>query len=232
MVAARLAWRSRMRAARDLWSRTRRSLATVFTAAFTTVFTPVLTGCMLVAATTLLAACSKPAFQNIDITGNTSFPSNFALPDTSGKVRTLADYKGKAVILFVGYTHCPDVCPATMAELTEAMKRLGPDASRVQVLFVTLDPSRDTSAVLSQYVHAFDPSFDALRPASDAARDAFAKDFKLVYAKVPGATAGDYTVDHTAASYVFDPQGRLRLYARDGQGPDPWVHDLKLLLAS
>jgi protein SCO1/2 len=224
MFAACLASRSRTRAAQELLSRARRGLASIRTV--------VRTGCMLAAASMLLAACSKPAFQNIDITGNTSFPSNFSLPDTSGKVRTLADYKGKAVIVFVGYTHCPDVCPATMAELTEAMKRLGSDASRVQVLFVTLDPSRDTPAVLSQYVHAFNPSFDALRPASDSARDAFAKDFKLVYAKVPGATAGDYTVDHTAASYVFDPQGRLRLYARDGQGPDPWVHDLKLLLES
>lgn len=180
----------------------------------------------------LLAGCSKPAFQNIDITGNTSFPTDFALPDTSGKVRTLADYKGKAVILFVGYTHCPDICPATMAELSEAMKQLGSDASRVQVLFVTLDPSRDTPPVLLQYVHAFSPAFAALRPASDAARDAFAKNFRLVYAKVPGTTADNYTLDHTAASYVFDPDGHLRLYVRDGQGPDPWVHDLKLLLKS
>jgi protein SCO1/2 len=194
--------------------------------------TAVLSLCLFVALGVVLAGCSKPAFQNIDITGNTSFPTDFALPDTTGKVRTVADYKGKAVILFVGYTHCPDVCPATMAELTEAMKRLGSDASRVQVLFVTLDPSRDTPAVLSQYVHAFSPDFAALRPGSDTERDAFAKDFKLVYAKVPGTTPDNYTVDHTAASYVFDPAGHLRLYARDGQGPDPWVHDLKLLLKS
>jgi protein SCO1/2 len=195
-------------------------------------FATLLAWCVLAALGPLLAGCAKPAFQNIDITGNTSFPSDFALPDTSGKVRTVADYKGKAVILLVGYTHCPDICPATMAELSEAMQRLGSDASRVQVLFVTLDPSRDTPAVLSQYVKAFNPAFGALRPASDTARDAFAKDFKLVYAKVPGTTADNYTLDHTAASYVFGPDGHLRLYARDGQGPDPWVHDLKLLLKS
>ncbi len=181
----------------------------------------------------MLGGChDKPAFDNVDLTGNTSFPSDFALPDTNGKTRTLADYKGKAVVLFVGYTHCPDVCPATMAELSQALQQLGPDAARVQVLFVTLDPSRDTPAVLDTYLHAFNPTFIGLRPASDAARDTFVKDFRLAYSKVPGTAADNYTVDHTAASYVYDPDGHLRLFARDGQGPAPWVHDLKLLLAS
>lgn len=181
-----------------------------------------------------LAACSKtPEFTNVDITGSKSFASDFSLPDTRGKVRTLADYKGKAVVLFVGYTHCPDVCPATMADLSQAMQRLGSDASHVQVLFVTLDPARDTGPVLEQYVHAFNPAFEGLRPASDADLEAFAKAFRVVYAKVPAkAGEGDYTLDHTAGSYVFDPSGQLRLFARDGQGPDPWVHDLKLLLGS
>ncbi len=100
------------------------------------------------------------------------------------------------------------------------------------MLFVTLDPSRDTPAVLDTYLHAFNPTFIGLRPASDAARDTFVKDFRLAYSKVPGTAADNYTVDHTAASYVYDPDGHLRLFARDGQGPAPWVHDLKLLLAS
>jgi protein SCO1/2 len=179
----------------------------------------------------MLAGCSRTQdFTNVDITGSKSFATDFSLPDTQGKVRTLADYKGKAVVLFVGYTHCPDVCPATLADLAQAMQRLGPDASRVQVLFVTLDPARDTPAVLDPYVHAFNPSFQGLRPASDADLAAFAKAFRVVYAKVPAKSGDDYTLDHTAGSYVFDPSGTLRLFARDDQGPDPWVHDLKLLL--
>lgn len=179
-----------------------------------------------------LAGCGKdaPAFDNLDITGNSQFGSAFALPDTNGKTRTLGDFKGKAVVLFLGYTHCPDVCPTTMAELSQAMQQLGPDAARVQVLFVTLDPARDTPQVLSQYVQAFNPSFIGLRP-SEAQLAKFAKDFRIYYAKVPGKTPDGYTMDHTAASYVFDPSGKLRLFARDGQGAQVWVHDLKLLLS-
>lgn len=191
---------------------------------------------------TVLAACAvglafamtgcgnnAPAFDNLDITGNSQFGSAFALPDTKGKTRTLGDFKGKAVVLFLGYTHCPDVCPTTMAELSQAMQQLGPDAARVQVLFVTVDPARDTPEVLSQYVHAFNPSFIGLRP-NETQLAQFAKDFRVYYAKVPGKTPDSYTMDHTAASYVFDPSGKLRLFARDGQGATPWVHDLKLLL--
>lgn len=185
----------------------------------------------LVGAALLVAGCGKsePAFQNLDLTGNKQFGSDFALPDTSGKVRTVADYQGKAVVLFFGYTHCPDVCPTTMAELSQAMQQLGADAKRVQVLFVTVDPERDTPQVLAQYVQAFSPSFVGLRP-NDAQLAKVAKDFRVYYAKVPGKTEGSYTMDHTAASYVFDPSGKLRLFARDGQGAQPWVHDLKLLL--
>ncbi|CAN0623683.1 protein SCO1 [Burkholderia multivorans] len=181
----------------------------------------------------LLAACdnSAPKFQNLDITGNTQFGSDFALPDTTGKVRTLADFKGRAVVLFFGYTHCPDVCPTTMAELSEALKELGPDAAkRVQVLFVTVDPERDTAQLLGQYVPAFNPAFIGLRPADEAQLKKVTKDFRVYYAKVPGKTPGSYTMDHTAASYVFDTNGKLRLFVRDGQGPGSWVHDLKLLL--
>ncbi|HEY1996392.1 SCO family protein [Paraburkholderia sp.] len=191
-----------------------------------------LMACALVGAA-LMSGCGKPApsFQNLDITGNTQFGTDFSLPDTSGKTRTLADYKGKVVVLFFGYTHCPDVCPTTMAELSQALQELGPeDAKRVQVLFVTVDPERDTAALMAQYVPAFNPSFVGLRPADQAQLTKVTKDFRVYYAKVPGKTPDSYTMDHTAASYVFDPDGKLRLFARDGQGAAPWEHDIKLLL--
>ncbi|MGF6758540.1 SCO family protein [Paraburkholderia sp. GAS334] len=179
-----------------------------------------------------MTGCNKaPAFQNLDITGNTQFGSDFSLPDASGKTRTLADFKGKVVVLFFGYTHCPDVCPTTMAELSQALEQLGPkDAKRVQVLFVTVDPERDTPALMAQYVPAFNPTFIGLRPADEAQLVKVTKDFRVYYAKVPGKTPDSYTMDHTAASYVFDPDGKLRLFARDGQGAAPWVHDIKLML--
>jgi len=180
-----------------------------------------------------VAGCGKPApsFDNVDITGNTQFGSDFSLPDASGKTRTLGDFKGKVVVLFFGYTHCPDVCPTTMAELSQALQQLGPEeAKRVQVLFVTVDPERDTPTLMGQYVPAFNPSFIGLRPANEAQLVKVTKDFRVYYAKVPGKTPDSYTMDHTAASYVFDPDGKLRLFARDGQGAAPWVHDIKLLL--
>jgi protein SCO1 len=186
--------------------------------------------------TTLLAGCDqKPvlSFQNLDITGNRQFADHFSLPDTNGQVRTLADYRGKIVVLVFGYTHCPDVCPTTLAELSQALQQLGPkDAERVQVLFVTLDPTRDTPSVLAQYAAAFNPSFRALRPADAAQLEQMATDFRLVYEKVPGSTPDNYTMNHTAASLVFDTNGKLRLYARDGQGTTPWVHDFRELLGA
>ncbi|MEX3930530.1 SCO family protein [Paraburkholderia phymatum] len=181
----------------------------------------------------LISGCGKeqPAFTNVDITGNKQFGADFSLPDASGKTRSLADYKGKVVVLFFGYTHCPDVCPTTMAELSQALQQLGPeDAKRVQVLFVTVDPERDTPELMAQYVPAFNPTFVGLRPASQQQLEKVTKDFSVYYAKVPGKTPDSYTMDHTAASYVFDTDGKLRLFARDGQGASPWVHDLKLLL--
>lgn len=178
----------------------------------------------------LLAACSaKPAFDNLDLTGNTAFGQNFALPDTDGHPRTLADFKGRVVVLVFGYTHCPDVCPATLADLTQAMQQLGDASQQIQVLFVTLDPERDSPSLLAQYVRAFNPHFMGLVP-SDAQLKQVTQDFRIYYAKAKGATPADYTVDHTAASYVFDQQGSLRLYVKDAQGAQPWVHDLKLLL--
>ena len=174
-------------------------------------------------------APAKIAFENADVTG-LDYAKDFALPDFNGKMRTLADFKGKAVVVFFGYTQCPDVCPTTMAELAAAMKQLGPLADRVQVLFITLDPERDTPAVLSQYVPAFDSRF--LGHVGDKAQtEKVAKEFKVYYQKVPGKAPGSYTLDHSAGSFVFDPQGRLRLFMRYGQGPGPIVHDLKLLLS-
>ena len=179
-----------------------------------------------------VAGCSPdgPKFKASDVTG-ASFGRELALVDHTGTPRTLADYKGKAVVIFFGYTQCPDVCPATLATLAETMNQLGPDAERVQVLFVTVDPDRDTQALLSQYVPAFDPRFVGLR-GDAAATERVAKEFKVIYQKQPGATPGSYTVDHSAGVFVFDPQGRLRLYASHGQGPEVFAHDLRELLRS
>ncbi|MBY4896549.1 SCO family protein [Cupriavidus sp. AU9028] len=181
---------------------------------------------------TVLAACGQQqSFRNIDITGGGDFGKDFALTDHTGKVRTLADFKGKAVVLFFGYTHCPDVCPTTMLEWKAVMDQLGEDADRVQVMLVTVDPERDTQSLLAQYVPAFDPRFLGMRPENQAALQKVARDFKVYYAKVPGTAPGNYTMDHSAGSYVFDPEGRLRLFIRHGQGTEPIVHDLKQLLS-
>jgi protein SCO1/2 len=179
----------------------------------------------------LLMACSpKPEFKNIDITGSTAFGKDFSLVDPDGKVRTLADFKGKVVVMFFGYTQCPDVCPTTLTEMQQVMTILGPKSDKVQVLFVTVDPQRDTAEILKQYVPAFDKRFLGLRPEDDAALEKVAKDFKIYYKKVPGISPGSYTIDHTAGSYAFDPDGRLRLYIKHAQGPETLAHDLKELL--
>lgn len=172
---------------------------------------------------------AKTSFKNTDLTG-LNYGNDFSLTDHNGKMRTLADFKGKAVIVFFGFTHCPDVCPTTLAELATVMKELGRDADKVQVLFVTVDPARDTPELLAKYVPAFDSRFLGM-VGDEAATQKVAKDFKAFYQKVPGKTPGSYTVDHTAGSYVFDPQGRIRLFIRHGQGTEPIVHDLKLLLS-
>jgi protein SCO1/2 len=188
-----------------------------------------------------LAACSdrsdnaapsssaQSPFRNTDVTG-LGYARDFALTDHNGKPRTLADFRGKAVVVFFGYTHCPDVCPTTMAEMAGVMKELGPQADRVQVLFITLDPARDTPEVLKAYVPAFDPRFLGLT-GSEEQTEKVAKEFRVFYQKVPGKEPGSYTLDHTAGSYVFDTQGRVRLFVRHGQGPEPIAHDLKQLLA-
>jgi len=162
----------------------------------------------------MLAACDGggPKFKNTDITG-AEYAKGFALADHTGKPRTLADFRGKVVVVFFGYAHCPDVCPTTLLELKQVMQALGPDAGKVQVLFITLDPERDTPQVLAQYVPAFDPRF--LGMYADAATTLkTAKDFKVYYEKRAGTSPGSYTIDHTAASFAFDPQGRIRLYVK------------------
>lgn len=188
------------------------------------------TAVTLMCVSLLLSGCQKdaPQFKNTDITG-ASFARELSLTDQFGKVRTLADFKGKAVVIFFGYTQCPDVCPTTMVELAKVMKSLGKDAERVQVLFVTIDPERDTQDLLAAYVPNFDPRFLALR--GDAAQTAkVAQEFKVVYQKAAGKSADTYTMDHTAASYIFDPQGRVRLFVQYGQKTDAITHDLRLLL--
>jgi protein SCO1/2 len=190
-----------------------------------------------VIAVSLLAGCGDKAtpdapkltFQNTDLTG-ASFARDFALTDHTGKPRSMADFKGKVVVMFFGYTQCPDVCPTTMAEMSEVMKQLGPQADQVQVLFVTIDPERDTQKLLSEYVPAFDQRFIGLYGTAEQTA-AVGKEFKVLYTKVPGSSPANYSMDHTAASYVFDRQGKLRLLIRAGQGPAPTVHDIKQLLS-
>ncbi len=179
----------------------------------------------------LVAACtgSPPGFRNTDITG-ASYGKELRLTDHTGATRTLADYNGRAVVIFFGYTHCPDVCPTTLAEMKAVLARLGEDAERVQVLFVTVDPQRDTREVLAQYVPAFDPRFVGLYGDEEATAKV-ARDFKVFYQKVAGSRPDTYTVDHSAGSYVFDPQGRLRLYVRYGASPDDLAADLRQLLS-
>ena len=185
---------------------------------------------MLAAAALMLGACSpdKPQFRSIDITG-ADYARDFKLADHNGQPRTLADFRGKVVVIFFGFAQCPDVCPTAMAELAEIKRLLGADGGKVQGLFVTLDPERDTPEVLKAYMGNFDPAFLALRPTPQELPD-LAKHFKIFYKKNEGKTAGSYTLDHTAASYVFDLQGRVRLYTRHGMGPAALAEDLKILL--
>jgi len=177
-----------------------------------------------------LAACSpdKPAFKGVDITG-AEYAKDFALTDQHGQVRSIKDFAGKAVVVFFGYTQCPDVCPTTLQELQQVKRLLGADGDRLQAVFVTVDPERDTTELLKAYMESFDPSFVALRPGPEQLQ-ALLKDFKIYAKKVDGKTATSYTMDHSAQSYIYDPQGRLRLYSRYGSGPQAMADDLRLLL--
>jgi len=179
---------------------------------------------------TLLAGCSEPRrFVSTDLS-MVDWGKDFNLTDHNGKPARLADFRGKAVVLFFGYTQCPDVCPTTLSIMRDAMALLGDDAKRVQVLFISVDPARDTPQLLAQYVPAFHPSFLGLY-ADEKAVAAVARDFKVFYAKQPGTTPGSYSIDHSTGSYAFDPQGKLRLLLRHGEAPANVAADLKLLLA-
>lgn len=178
----------------------------------------------------LFSACSdkKPVFAAIDITG-ADYARDFALTDHNGQNRTIKDFAGKVVVLFFGYTQCPDVCPTTLTELNAVKKALGPDGERLQVLFVTVDPERDTPKVLKAYMGSFDPGFLALYTTPDK-MEALAKEYKMYFKKVDGPTPTSYTMDHSAGSYVYDAQGKVRLYTRYGMGAQPLLADIKLLL--
>ena len=190
-----------------------------------------------------LSAChsERPQFKSVDITG-ADYASQLDLPDASGQMRHLSDFKGKVVAVFFGYTQCPDVCPTTLAELAEVKHALGAAGSRLQVLFVSLDPERDTPEVLRAYMAGFsgeagadsnqDTGFLALRPASPEQLAVVTKAFKIYYKKVEGKTPGTYTFDHTAGTYFFDPQGRIRLFSRYSSGAKAILDDVQLLLAS
>ena len=191
---------------------------------------------LLGAALASLAGCDKGSgaaalqFKGIDITG-ADYARELSLPDASGAARTLADFKGKVTVVFFGYTQCPDVCPTTLAELAQVRQSLGADGERVQGVFVTVDPARDTAEVLSAYMKNFGSGFVALRGTPEETAAA-AKEFKVFYAKVPGKTEGSYTVDHTAGSYLIDAQGRLRVFVRYGSPPEALAADLKTLLGA
>jgi protein SCO1/2 len=187
-------------------------------------------GLLALLITSMLGCSPKPSFKNVDITGSTAFGNNFSLLDSNGNTKTMADYKGKVVVVFFGFTQCPVGCPTTLTEMDEALKLLGPKADKVQVIFITVDPERDTASVLAQYVPAFNPRFVGLRPADEAGLEKVAKDFRIYYKKVPGLKPGSYTMDHSAGSYVLDQNGQLRLYIKHAQGPEVLAHDLKNIL--
>ncbi len=177
-----------------------------------------------------LVACSpdKPSFKAIDITG-ADYARGFTLSDHQGQTRSLSDFKGKVVVVFFGYTQCPDVCPTTLGELAEVKRLLGPEGDKLQGVFVTVDPARDTAEMLKAYMANFDPTFVAFIPTPEQLA-VVAKDYKVYYKKVDGKTATSYTLDHSAGSYVYDPQGNLRLFSRYGSGPQALVQDIRTLL--
>jgi protein SCO1 len=187
----------------------------------------------LLLTTLALAACSaekpKPAFKSIDITG-AAYAKALSLPDADGKIRTLADFNGKVIVVFFGFAQCPDVCPSTLAEIAEVRTKLGAAGAKVQPVFITVDPERDTAPVLKDYVRPFGADVVALRGTLEQTQTV-AREFKVFFSKVPGKTEGSYTIDHTAGSFVFDPKGQVRLFVRYGGGADALADDLKLLLS-
>jgi protein SCO1/2 len=185
---------------------------------------------LALATLSLLAACTdKPSFTAVDVTG-ADYARDFALTDHNGQARTLKDFPGKIVVMFFGYTQCPDVCPTSMTELAAVKKILGADGDKLQGLFVTVDPARDTPEVMKAYMANFDPSFLALYADTPEKLAAVAKDYKVYYKKVEGKTPTSYTMDHSAGMYVYDTQGRLRLYSRYGSGAGALAADIQMLL--
>ena len=181
-------------------------------------------------ATFLLPACTpeKPNFQSIDLTG-ADYAKGFSLTDQNGQQRSLKDFSGKVVVVFFGFTQCPDVCPTTMVELAQVKKSLGANGDKLQVVLISVDPERDTPEILKAYMTNFDPSFLALRPTLPELA-AVAKEFKIYYKKVEGSAPGSYSMDHTAGSYVFDGKGHIRLFTRYGSGADLLASDIRQLI--
>jgi protein SCO1/2 len=190
-----------------------------------------LTGALALGAAGLLAACGddKPAFRAVDITG-ADYAQGWELSDQDGQVRTLKDFAGKVVVVFFGFTQCPDVCPTAMQEMVEAKQLLGADGARLQSIFITVDPERDTPELLKAYMANFGPDFVALRPTPEQLPKV-TKDFKIYFKKVEGKTPTSYTMDHSAGSFTFDPQGRVRLYNRHASGAAALAADAKILLS-
>ena len=187
---------------------------------------------VIVSGVGLFIGCSpaeKPQFKSIDLTG-ADYAKEFSLNDQSGQLRSLKDFSGKVVVVFFGFTQCPDVCPASMVELAQIKKSLGAEGDKLQAIFITVDPERDTPELLKAYMANFDPTFLALRPSIDKLPDV-AKDFKIYYKKVEGKTPGSYSMDHSAGSYVYDPKGHIRLYNRYGSGAEGLTSDISLLLS-
>ena len=183
-----------------------------------------------ISAAAVLTACSPdgPAFRGVNLTG-ADYARDFSLTDQYGQLRSLKDFRGKVVVVFFGFTQCPDVCPTSMQELAEVKAALGADGERLQGIFISVDPERDTLELLKAYMENFDPSFLALRPTPEQL-PALAKDFKIYYKKVDGTTPTSYSMDHSAGSYLYDPQGRLRVYHRYGSGAEALTEDVRLLL--
>jgi protein SCO1/2 len=190
-----------------------------------------LTAYILVATSILLSACTpeKPQFRSIDVTG-ANYAQTFTLNDHNGNARNLTDFKGKVVVLFFGYTQCPDVCPTSLNELVRVKQLLGKDGDRLQGVFVTVDPERDTAEMLKAYMANFDESFVAFVPTADQLKTV-SKNFKIYYKKVGGQTPTSYTMDHSAGSYVYDTNGQLRLFSRYGSGAEVLADDIRVLLA-
>jgi len=186
---------------------------------------------VLLSAAGFLSGCGddKAAFRGVDITG-ANYAQGWTLSDQDGQVRTLKDFKGQAVVVFFGFTQCPDVCPTALQEIAQAKQLLGADGAKLRGVFITIDPERDTAELLKAYMANFGTDFVALRPSLQELPQV-AKDFKIYYKKVDGKTPTSYTMDHSAGSFMFDPQGRIRLYNRHATGAQALADDVKILLS-